>query len=167
MRSLGLLAFTLSASALLLLAQESRKTKDGVYTDSVQRLPAQERPLAHHLPTYMMHLYRNFRSNFSRPLDTLEQSAAQQADTVQSVMAKSKLWFLSFLHLILSRLRNISNQVSAHSRGSVRAWSWSCLAQVTPCQSCSLRRPRRVSIHILHTPSLSSRGVNHHEGISV
>ncbi|CAF94162.1 unnamed protein product, partial [Tetraodon nigroviridis] len=89
MRSLGLLALALNASALLLLAQGSRSTKDGFYTDSVQRLPAPDRPLAYHLPTYMMHLYRNFRPNFSRPLDTLERSVAQQADTVQSVMAKS------------------------------------------------------------------------------
>lgn len=97
MRSLGLLAFALNASALLLLAQGSRRSKDGLYTDSVQRLPAPDRPFAYHLPTYMMHLYRNFRSNFSKPLDTLEQSAAQQADTVQSVMAKSKDLFRSFL----------------------------------------------------------------------
>lgn len=96
MRSLGLLAFALNASALLLLAQGSRRSNEGVYTDSVQRLPAPDRPIAYHLPTYMMHLYRNFRSNFSRPLDTLEQSAAQQSDTVQSVMAKSKALFLSF-----------------------------------------------------------------------
>lgn len=99
MRSLGLLALALNASALLLLAQGSRSTKDGFYTDSVQRLPAPDRPLAYHLPTYMMHLYRNFRPNFSRPLDTLERSVAQQADTVQSVMAKSKGSFLSFLPL--------------------------------------------------------------------
>lgn len=92
MRSLGLLVFAVNASALLLLAQGSQR-KDGVSTDSV-RLPAPDRPLEHHLPTYMMHLYRNFRSNFSRPLDTLEQSAAQQADTVQSVTAKSKGFFI-------------------------------------------------------------------------
>lgn len=93
MRSLGLLAFALNASALLHLAQGSRKSKDGVYTESVPRLPAPDRPLGSHLPTYMMHLYRNFRSNFSRPLDTLERSAAaQQADTVQSVMAESKVF---------------------------------------------------------------------------
>lgn len=93
MRSLELLAFALNASALLLLAQGSQRSKDGVYTGAVQRLSAPDRPTAYHLPTYMMHLYRNFRSNFSRPLDTLEQKAAQHADTVQSVMAKSKILF--------------------------------------------------------------------------
>lgn len=93
MRSLELLAFALNASALLLLAQGSQRSKDGVYSGAVPRLSAPDRPTAYHLPTYMMHLYRNFRSNFSRPLDTLEQKAAQHADTVQSVMAKSKILF--------------------------------------------------------------------------
>lgn len=46
-----------------------------------------ERSSGYHLPTYMMHLYRNFRSNFSRPLDTME----RDADTVKSVVAKSKV----------------------------------------------------------------------------
>lgn len=111
MRSLGLLAFALNASALLLLARGSRRSKDGLYADSAQRLPAPDRPLAYHLPTYMMHLYRNFRPNVSRPPDTLEQSAAQQrADTVQSVMAKSKVLFLSLppLH-VLTRLNSRNN----------------------------------------------------------
>lgn len=147
MRSLGLLAFALTASALLLLAQGSRGSKDGVYTDSVQRLPAPDRPLAYHLPTYMMHLYRNFRPNLSKPLDTLEQSAAQQADTVQSVMAKSKVLFPCFspLYIYFSK---ISDKIRVRSRGSVRTWS--SLAQATPCQSCGPRRPLRVSIHISH-----------------
>lgn len=95
MRSLELLALALNASALLLLAHGSQRSNDGVYTGPVQRPSAPERPTAHHLPTYMMHLYRNFRSNFSRPLDTLERRAAQHADTVQSVMAKSKILFQS------------------------------------------------------------------------
>lgn len=90
MRPLGLLAFALSASALLLPAQGTQRSKGGLYASSAARLSTSERPSGSHLPTYMMHLYRNFRSNFSRPLDTLEQSGAQQADTVQSVVAKSK-----------------------------------------------------------------------------
>lgn len=57
-----------------------------------QRVSLLERTSGYHLPTYMMHLYRNFRANFSsRPLDVLEQEAVkQQADTVKSLVAKSK-----------------------------------------------------------------------------
>jgi len=53
-------------------------------------------PAADHLPVYMVHLYRNFRANLSRPLlvkdGTEEQVAAgrRAVDTVKSVMAKSK-----------------------------------------------------------------------------
>lgn len=44
----------------------------------------------------MMHLYKNFKANFSsRPLDVLEQEAVkQQADTVKSLVAKSKIGML-------------------------------------------------------------------------
>lgn len=162
MRSLGLLALALNASALLLLAQGSRRSKEGLYTDAAQRLPAPDRPLTHHLPTYMMHLYRNFRSNFSRPLDTLEPSAAQQADTVQSVMAKSKLLLLSFsTPLILTCLSKITVKMCVRSRGSVRTWS--SLAQVTPCQKLrSQTTTEGLNPHL--TPRLSSRGC---EGITM
>ncbi|TWW81944.1 nodal-related 2 [Takifugu flavidus] len=108
MRSLELLALALNASALLLLAHGSQRSNDGVYPGPVLRPSAPERPTAYHLPTYMMHLYRNFRSNFSRPLDTLERRAAQHADTVQSVMAKSLThrqgrWIATFdLHALLA-----------------------------------------------------------------
>lgn len=162
MRSLGLLAFALNASALLLLAQGSRRTKDGVYTDSVQRQPAPDRPLAYHLPTYMMHLYRNFRSNFSRPLDTLEQSAAQQADTVQSVMAKSKLFFLLVPPYFNLFQQDKWSNTRAFPRFSAHpVWhKWRPVKAAVPddhggSQSTS------------HTTSLISGGVNHHEGISV
>uniref|UniRef100_UPI0037E7DDF6 nodal-related 2 n=1 Tax=Semicossyphus pulcher TaxID=241346 RepID=UPI0037E7DDF6 len=89
MRSLGPLALALHASLLVLLAQGLQKTKDGVYMRSLQRFSLMDRATGYHLPTYMMHLYRNFKSNFSRPLDTMEQVAVKQADTVKSVMAKS------------------------------------------------------------------------------
>lgn len=95
MRSLGLLAFALNASLLALLAQGIQKGKDGVYKRSFQRLSAQDRSTGYHLPTYMMHLYRNFKSNLSRPLNTMEQDVAKQADIVQSVLAKSKIFFIS------------------------------------------------------------------------
>ncbi|XP_077406258.1 nodal-related 2 [Vanacampus margaritifer] len=39
----------------------------------------------HHLPTYMVHLYRHFKSNAS---DASEQNAERRADTVRSLLAK-------------------------------------------------------------------------------
>lgn len=85
------LSAVLYAALLVILAQGAQK--DGVYT----RFPLLERPTGHHLPTYMVHLYRNFTANFSKPVDAMEQSGAKRADTVKSVMAKSeflraKMW---------------------------------------------------------------------------
>lgn len=87
-RSLGApLGAALHASLLLvLLAHGVQRPRDG--------LAAPERAGGHRLPLYMMHLYRNFRSNFSKPLDNLERDASRRADTVKSLMAKSKIWFI-------------------------------------------------------------------------
>nr|CBN81518.1 Squint [Dicentrarchus labrax] len=108
MRSLGILAFALHTSLLVLLAQGIQRSRDGVYIKSLQRFSAMDRSTGYHLPTYMMHLYRNFKSNFSRPMDIMEQDAAKQADTVKSVVAKSlmhrnKRWIATFdLHALLA-----------------------------------------------------------------
>ncbi|KAF1373775.1 hypothetical protein PFLUV_G00242440 [Perca fluviatilis] len=108
MRSLGALTVALHASLLVLLARGIQMTSDGVYKRPLQRFPVVDRSTGYHLPTYMMHLYRNFKSNFSRPLDTMEQDAAKQADTVKSVMAKSltyreRRWIATFdLHALLA-----------------------------------------------------------------
>lgn len=92
MRSLGALSVALHASLLVLLAQGIHKARDGVYMRSLHRLSLMDRSTGYHLPTYMVHLYRNFKSNFSRPTtDIMEQDAAKQADTVKSVMAKGKI----------------------------------------------------------------------------
>lgn len=98
MRSLGPLVVALHVYLLVLLAlaQGDQPNGDGVYLRSLQRFPAMDRSTGYHLPTYMMHLYRNFKSNFSRPVDTMEQDAAKQADTVKSVVAKSKISFIIF-----------------------------------------------------------------------
>ncbi|XP_068593049.1 nodal-related 2 [Cebidichthys violaceus] len=101
MRPGGALAVALHASLLVLLAHGLHKTRDGVYLRSPQHFSGMDRSTAHHLPTYMMHLYRNFRSNFSRPSDATEQCTAQRADTVKSVMAKSltsnqRRWIATF-----------------------------------------------------------------------
>uniref|UniRef100_A0A1A7XCR9 Nodal-related 2 n=1 Tax=Iconisemion striatum TaxID=60296 RepID=A0A1A7XCR9_9TELE len=73
----------LRASLLLLMVQGIPTSRGGGVLRSLI-----ERPSGHHLPSYMMHLYRNFKSNFSRPLDNLERDAVKQADTVKSLMAK-------------------------------------------------------------------------------
>ncbi|XP_075949853.1 nodal-related 2 [Anarhichas minor] len=101
MRSVGALAVALHASLLVLLAHGLHKNRDGVYLRSRQHFSGMDRSTAYHLPNYMMHLYRNFRSNFSRPSDATEQYTAQQADTVKSVMAKSltssqRRWIATF-----------------------------------------------------------------------
>ncbi|XP_051928637.1 nodal-related 2 [Hippocampus zosterae] len=62
----------------------------------------------HILPTYMVHLYRNFKANAS---DAAEQDAERRADTVRSLMAKGLahrhgLWAATFdLHALLSDKR--------------------------------------------------------------
>ncbi|CAK6956730.1 nodal-related 2 [Scomber scombrus] len=108
MRSLGALSVALHASLLVLLAQGIHKARDGVYMRSLHRYSLMDRSTGYHLPTYMVHLYRNFKSNFSRPTDIMEQDAAKQADTVKSVMAKGlvyrhRRWVATFdLHALLA-----------------------------------------------------------------
>ncbi|KAM3843333.1 nodal-related 2 [Diretmus argenteus] len=134
MRSSGVLAAALHASLLALLAQGlihrtrdelyarspqgiTHRTRDELYARSPQginhrtrdlRFAAMDRSTGYHLPTYMVHLYRNFKSNLSRPADAMEQDAAKQADTVKSVMAKSlthrqRRWIATFdLHTLLA-----------------------------------------------------------------
>ena len=94
MHSLGALAVALHASLLVLLAHGIPTNRDDVFLRPLERFPLTDRSTGFHLPTYMMHLYRNFKANFSRPLDIMEQDAAKQADTVKSVMAKSKIWLI-------------------------------------------------------------------------
>ncbi|XP_064789099.1 nodal homolog 2-A-like [Oncorhynchus masou masou] len=91
MRSLGVLGVALHASLLILLTQGIHKSRDGVYHGTSRRFATDHRPPGfHHLaPKYMMHLYRNYKSNLTRPIDVMEKAIAKQADTVKSVMAKS------------------------------------------------------------------------------
>uniref|UniRef100_A0A8K9ULA6 Nodal-related 2 n=1 Tax=Oncorhynchus mykiss TaxID=8022 RepID=A0A8K9ULA6_ONCMY len=91
MRSLGVLGVALHASLLILLTQGIHKSRDGVYHGKSRRFATDHRPPGfHHLaPKYMMHLYRNYKSNLTRPIDVMEKAIAKQADTVKSVMAKS------------------------------------------------------------------------------
>lgn len=117
MRPLGLLASVLCASLLVgvpALAQGAHRTAtstasatgttvmDGTTVRVPQRVSLLERTSGYHLPTYMMHLYRNFRANFSsRPLDVVEREAVkQQADTVKSLVAKSKMLLVLFFNFI-------------------------------------------------------------------
>uniref|UniRef100_A0A3P8TNM5 Nodal-related 2 n=1 Tax=Amphiprion percula TaxID=161767 RepID=A0A3P8TNM5_AMPPE len=109
MRSLGALSAALHASLLvLLLAQGIHRPRDGAFMRPLHRFAVTDRSTGFHLPSYMMHLYRNFKSNFSRPVDTMEQDAARQADTVKSIMAKGLTyrqshWVVTFdLHALLA-----------------------------------------------------------------
>lgn len=89
MRSSAALCVALHASLLaLLLAQRSHKAREGAHRRSPHTSHLADRATGHHLPPYMVHLYRNFKSNLSRPADALEQHAERQADTVRSVMAR-------------------------------------------------------------------------------
>ncbi|KAF0025529.1 hypothetical protein F2P81_022410 [Scophthalmus maximus] len=106
MRSLGGLRVALHAALLLLLLPLARGvhvSRAGVYLRPLRGPSALERPPAHHLPTYMVHLYRNFKSNVSGPVD-----AAERADTVKSLQAKSltyrhRRWVATFdLHTLLA-----------------------------------------------------------------
>uniref|UniRef100_A0A673Y9S9 Nodal-related 2 n=1 Tax=Salmo trutta TaxID=8032 RepID=A0A673Y9S9_SALTR len=104
MRSLGVLGVALYVSLLILLTQGIHKSRDGVYHGTSRRFAIDHRPPGyHHLaPKYMMHLYRNYKSNLTRPIDVMEKSIAKQADTVKSVMAKrfekggSRRWTATF-----------------------------------------------------------------------
>ncbi|XP_022046636.2 nodal-related 2 [Acanthochromis polyacanthus] len=109
MRSLGALSVALHASLLvLLLAQGIHRPRDGDFMRPLHRFAITNRSTGFHLPSYMMHLYRNFKSNFSRPADAVEQDAPRQADTVKSIVAKGLIyrqrhWVVTFdLHALLT-----------------------------------------------------------------
>ncbi|XP_068162134.1 nodal-related 2 [Antennarius striatus] len=101
MRPFGPASFALHAAVLAQLACGTPSSIDeGFHLRSLQRFSM--------MPTYMMHLYRNFRSNFSSPADAPERDAARRADTVKSVVAKSltykrRRWVATFdLHTLLT-----------------------------------------------------------------
>uniref|UniRef100_A0A8C1LBW7 Nodal-related 2 n=1 Tax=Cyprinus carpio TaxID=7962 RepID=A0A8C1LBW7_CYPCA len=48
--------------------------------------PRAERSHRHHLPTYMMQLYRHFKLNQTHPVENVEH---EQADTIKSILSKS------------------------------------------------------------------------------
>ncbi|XP_069012398.1 nodal-related 2 [Embiotoca jacksoni] len=108
MHLLGAQGVVLRASLLVLLVQGTPKSRDGAYMRTPHHFPLMDRSTGYQLPTYMMNLYRNFRANFSRPMDSMEQDAAKQADTVKSMLAKSltygkKRWVATFdLHALLT-----------------------------------------------------------------
>ncbi|XP_036407134.1 nodal-related 2 [Megalops cyprinoides] len=98
MHALGALSVLLCFS-LKLVAAGFHKTGDGGF-NFAHRSTSIRSP-GHHLPTYMMHLYRNFKANQSPSTDLLEQRTVSQADTVRSVIAKSLIrrghrWIATF-----------------------------------------------------------------------
>lgn len=79
-------------SHMLLEALGLQKSMAGLVTVPSQRNPTNRAPSRHHLPSYMMHLYRTFTSNQTRAVEFIEEDAIKQADTVRSIMAKSKFF---------------------------------------------------------------------------
>lgn len=170
MRPLGLLASVLCASLLVrapALAQSAQRTtatttsatssitsttttsKDATVRPP-QRVSLLERTSAYHLPTYMMHLYRNFRANFSsRPLDVLEREAVkQQADTVKSLVAKSKFGMLSRKKILF--YKRLQCLVCVYMLQEKVCLSVCAARRDAPGLSkLRPRRPQRGSIHIL------------------
>ncbi|KAM9425836.1 nodal-related 2 [Pholidichthys leucotaenia] len=91
MRPLQLLGLALQLPLLAQLQTQSVNDTGigaGQTAGTRHHLPQMERASVHFLPSYMMELYWNFRSNFTRIMDTVEQDAAEQADTVKSVAAE-------------------------------------------------------------------------------
>uniref|UniRef100_A0A8C5HZ51 TGF-beta family profile domain-containing protein n=1 Tax=Gouania willdenowi TaxID=441366 RepID=A0A8C5HZ51_GOUWI len=81
---------------------------DGASITALQGFTLTTLSTGHHLPTYMMHLYRNFQANFSTSGDAMETVTVRHADTVKSMMAKSLTyrntrWVVTFdLHTLLT-----------------------------------------------------------------
>ncbi|KAL1264851.1 hypothetical protein QQF64_005206 [Cirrhinus molitorella] len=80
MQALG--ALRLACYQLLLLGVFGKHSNHGTRNMS----PRTERSHRHHLPTYMMHLYRHFKLNQTRPVENTEH---EQADTIKSILSKS------------------------------------------------------------------------------
>lgn len=92
MNTLG--AVRLAYYQLLLLGVFGKHNNHGTRNISSRT----ERSHLHHLPTYMMHLYRNFKLNQTRPAEHLEH---EQADTIKSILSKSKMCFSVVLSCLL------------------------------------------------------------------
>ncbi|XP_067286461.1 nodal-related 2 [Pseudorasbora parva] len=59
----------------------------GVFGKHGARIPTRaDRSHRHHLPTYMMHLYRHFKLNQTSPVESVEH---EHADTIKSILSKS------------------------------------------------------------------------------
>ncbi|KAJ8013567.1 hypothetical protein DPEC_G00031110 [Dallia pectoralis] len=87
----GALGVAVHAALLVLLAHGMHRSGDGVYHRVTRSFAMGHRlPGYHNLaPTYMIHLYRNYRSNLTWPTDVTDRTSIKQADTVKSVMAKT------------------------------------------------------------------------------
>lgn len=96
-----------------------------------------ERSHRHHLPTYMIHLYRNFKLNQTRPAEHLEH---EQADTIKSILSKSKICFNIVLSCFLFIFALVWERVARRGE-SLRGSFW-LLAVKSERQTAS--------IHIVH-----------------
>lgn len=107
MSTLG--AVRLACYQLLLLGVFGKHNNHGTRIISSRT----ERSHRHHLPTYMMHLYRNFKLNQTRPAEHLEH---EQADTIKSILSKSKICF----SIVLSCFYLFSQKFGNDSRAEVK-----------------------------------------------
>lgn len=113
MHTLG--ALRLACYQLLLLGVFGKQSNHGTRNMSFRT----ERSHRHHLPTYMMHLYRHFKLNQTRPVENTEH---EQADTIKSILSKSKICFPIDVY------RGLEGRFYFHeSLGSSRAPRWKSL----------------------------------------
>lgn len=82
-------ALRLACYQLLLLGVFGKHNNQGTRNTS----PRAERSHRHHLPTYMMQLYRHFKLNQTQHLEH------EHADTIKSILSKSKICFLLSLFI--------------------------------------------------------------------
>uniref|UniRef100_A0A8C1HZ91 Nodal-related 2 n=1 Tax=Cyprinus carpio carpio TaxID=630221 RepID=A0A8C1HZ91_CYPCA len=85
-------ALRLACCQLLLLGVFGKHNNQGTRNTS----PRAERSQGHHLPTYMMQLYRHFKLNQTQHLEH------EHADTIKSILSKSKIYTHYVTHFDLS-----------------------------------------------------------------
>lgn len=71
-----------------------------------------DRSHRYHLPTYMMHLYRHFRLNQTRPVESMEH---EHADTIKSIISKSKIWFIMLTFIFACKTGELRTEVQTQA----------------------------------------------------
>ncbi|XP_063077536.1 nodal-related 2 [Engraulis encrasicolus] len=158
MRVFGVLRVLLYSHMLSEISGQQRRADESLKM-SFQRTFMDRIP-KHHLPSYMMQLYRTFTSNHTRPVEFMEEDTVKQADTVRSIMAKS---------------------LEHRSRHWVATFDFSSLLSDTRIQAAELRirlprvpRHADVAVELRHqqdhpcpTPELCPWGSERHRNLGV